>query len=53
MRVTSQGIKEITNILINAAKELNVPVVATLEGGYNYNATAQGILDTLFNMVNA
>jgi acetoin utilization deacetylase AcuC-like enzyme len=53
MRVTSQGIKEITNILINAAKELNIPVVATLEGGYNYNATAQGILDTLFNMVNA
>ena len=53
MRVTSQSIKEITSILIDAAKELNIPVVATLEGGYNYNATAQGILDTIFNMVNA
>jgi len=53
MRVTSQGIKEITNIILKAAKELNIPTIATLEGGYNYEATAQGILDTIENMLNA
>ncbi|GAB6077943.1 histone deacetylase family protein [Hydrogenobaculum acidophilum] len=53
MRVSSLGIKEITDIIIKAAKELNIPAIATLEGGYNYDATAKGILDTITNMVNA
>ncbi len=53
MNVSSDGIKEITSIILKAAKTLNIPAIATLEGGYNYQATAQGILDTLRNMVDA
>lgn len=53
MNVSSQGIKTITNILVQSSKELSIPVIFTLEGGYNYRATAKGILDSLYNMVSA
>lgn len=53
MNVTSEGIKNITNIITKAAKELNISLIFTLEGGYNYDATAKGILDSIENMVNA
>lgn len=53
MNVSSLGIKHITEIIIKSAKSLNIPIVFTLEGGYNYEATAKGIVDTISNMINA
>lgn len=49
LNVTKDGIREIVKILLNTAK--NIPVIFSLEGGYNLSALSESVVITIEEML--
>ncbi len=47
LQVTDGGIKSIVESIVYISKELNVPIIFTLEGGYNIEALGRNVVSTL------
>jgi len=48
LSVTKEGIREIVKIIVSTAKD--IPIIFSLEGGYNLNALAESVLITIEEM---
>ncbi len=47
LQVTDKGIELIVESLLSVCKEINIPVLFSLEGGYNLNALGRNVVSTL------
>jgi len=47
LRVTDKGIISIVESILNVCKEVNIPVLFSLEGGYNLEALGRNVVSTL------
>ena len=53
LNVSTEGIRRIARSILKTSKELDIPSIFALEGGYNLRALSESVLATLEEMISA